>query len=117
MWPITVLETTPFIRAAADCLSDEERRAFIDYVARHPEAGDLIQGTSGAQKVRWARGGGAKSGGVRTIYYDHDYDAPLILLTVYAKNVKDSLTAREKDAIKAANGIVQMKIRQRGILM
>jgi hypothetical protein len=38
-------------------------------------------------------------------------------LTVYAKNVKDSLTAREKDAIKAANGIVQMKIRQRRIVM
>ena len=60
MKPVTVLETTPFIRAAADCLSDEERQAFIDYIARNPEAGDLIQGTGGARKVRWARGGGGK---------------------------------------------------------
>jgi hypothetical protein len=66
MKPVTILETTPFIRAAADCLSDEERQAFIDYIARNPEAGDLIQGT----------------GGARTIYYYHDQDAPLILLTV-----------------------------------
>lgn len=111
MKPVTVLETTPFIRAAADCLSDEERQAFIDYIARNPDAGDLIQGTGGARKVRWARGGGGKSGGVRTIYYYHDQDAPLILLTVYPKSVKDNLTAGEKEAIKTAIGIVQAKIR------
>ena len=60
MKPVAVLETTPFIRAAADCLSDEERQAFIDYIARKPEASDLIQGTGGARKVRWARDGGGK---------------------------------------------------------
>jgi hypothetical protein len=101
MKPVTVLETAPFIRAAADCLFDEERQAFIDYIARKPEAGDLIQGTGGARKVRWARDGGGKSGGVRTIYYYHDEDVPLILLTVYPKNVKDNLTPGEKIAIKS----------------
>jgi hypothetical protein len=111
MKPVTVLETTSFIRAAADCLSDEERQAFIDYIARKPEAGDLIQGTGGARKVRWARDGGGKSGGVRTIYYYHDQDAPLILLTVYPKSVKDNLTSGEKGAIKTAIGIIQAKIR------
>jgi hypothetical protein len=36
MKPVTVLETTPHIRGAVDCLSDEERQAFIDYIARNP---------------------------------------------------------------------------------
>jgi hypothetical protein len=111
MKPVTVLETAPFIRAAADCLSDEQRQAFIDYIARKPEAGDLIQGTGGARKVRWARDGGGKSGGVRTIYYYHDEDVPLILLTVYPKNVKDNLTPSEKSAIKTAIEVIQAKIR------
>jgi hypothetical protein len=111
MKPVTVLETAPFIRAVADCLSDEERQAFIDYIARNPEAGDLIQGTGGARKVRWAREGGGKSGGVRMIYYYHDQDAPLILLTVYPKSVKDNLTAGEKEAIRTAIGVIQTKIR------
>jgi hypothetical protein len=61
--------------------------------------------------VRWARGGGGKSGGVRTIYYYHDQNAPLILLTAYPKSVKDNLTAVEKKAIKTAIWIVQAKIR------
>jgi hypothetical protein len=50
MKSIAVLKTISVIRAAADCLSDEERQAFIDYIARNPEAGDLIQGTGGARK-------------------------------------------------------------------
>jgi hypothetical protein len=61
--------------------------------------------------VRWARDGGGKSAGVRTIYYYHDQDVPLILLTVYPKSVKDNLTAAEKGAIKTAIGVIQAKIR------
>jgi hypothetical protein len=41
MWmrPITVAETTLFIRQAADVWSDEERSTFVDFIARNPEAG------------------------------------------------------------------------------
>lgn len=116
MKPVTVLETRPFVRAAADCLSEDERQAFIDFIARNPLAGDLIQGTGGARKVRWAREGGGKSGGVRTIYYYHDQDAPLILLTIYPKSVKDNLTAGEKEAIKVAIGAIQTRIRDSRVM-
>ena len=112
MKPIVVVETSPFIRHAADCLSSEERQEFIDFIARNPEAGALIEDTGGARKVRWARQGGGKSGGVRTIYYFHDRDAPIFLLTVYPKNVKDTLSARDKGAIRDAIGVIKTKIRQ-----
>lgn len=111
MKPVTVVETQPFIRHAADCLSDEDRKAFIDHIARNPVDGDVIEGTGGARKVRWGREGSGRRGGVRVIYYFYDQDAPIFLLTVYPKNVKDNLSAAEKKAIKGATGIIKEKIR------
>ena len=40
--PVTVAETAVFIRQATSVWSDEERSEFVDFIARHPEAGDLI---------------------------------------------------------------------------
>ena len=113
MKPVTVIETQSFIRAAAGCLSDEDRKAFIDHIARNPEAGDVIEGTGGARKVRWGRDGSGKRGGVRAIYYYHDQDAPIFLLTVYPKNVKDNISVADKKAIRAAIGLIKEKIRDK----
>ncbi len=76
----------------------------IDHIARNPEAGKIIQGTGGARKLRWGRAGGGKSGGVRTIYYYHDSDVPLVLLTIYGKGTKATLSAQEKFAVSEAVG-------------
>ena len=40
--PITVAETLPFLRQAASLWDEDERNAFVDYIARNPEAGDVI---------------------------------------------------------------------------
>jgi hypothetical protein len=66
MWPrpITVAETTVFIRQAADVWTDEERSTFLDFIARNPEAGDVIPESGGVRKVRWSRQGSGKRGGV-----------------------------------------------------
>lgn len=109
--PITVVETSPFLRHVGTLLSDDERAAFIDYIARNPEAGALIEGTGGARKVRWARTGGGKSGGVRTIYYYHDQGAPLFLLTVYGKGDKADLSAGDKAAVAVAIESLKKRIR------
>jgi mRNA-degrading endonuclease RelE of RelBE toxin-antitoxin system len=71
MWtkPLSVAETILFSRQAADVWSDEERSDFVDFIARNPEAGDLIQDTGGVRKVRWSRQGSGKRGGVRVIYF------------------------------------------------
>ena len=65
---ITVAEMPEYIRRVTRLLSQSERGDVIDYVAANPKAGDLIQGTGGVRKLRWARGGRGKSGGVRVIY-------------------------------------------------
>lgn len=57
---ITIAETAPFQRKIAALLSDEERADLIAYLAEHPGAGVLIQGTGGIRKLRWARRGGGE---------------------------------------------------------
>ncbi|MEQ8950383.1 hypothetical protein [Parvibaculum sp.] len=52
--------------------------------------------------MRWAASGRGKRGGARVIYYFHDYEMPLFLLTAYAKNVADDLTAPQKRGIAEA---------------
>ena len=50
-----VVETGSFIAAAkAAGLSDGEVDRIIEYVARRPDAGDVIQGTGGGAKARAA---------------------------------------------------------------
>lgn len=93
---VTVVETEPFIEDAARCLQDDEREELIAYLARNPTVGDLIRGTGGLRKVRWAASGRGKRGGVRVIYYFHSARIPLFLLTAYAKSRKVDITAAER---------------------
>jgi len=80
-------------------LAGDDRRAIIDYLAAHPKAGDLIMGTGGVRKLRWARDGRGKSGGVRVIYYFHSGAMPLYLLTMFAKNERSNLTKAERNEL------------------
>lgn len=50
--PITVVELPLFQRQAAGVWDDAEREAFVDFIARNPEAGDAIPQTGGARKLR-----------------------------------------------------------------
>ncbi len=97
---ITVVETRPFIEDAKRCLQEEEREDFVGYIAQHPTVGNLIPGTGGVRKVRWAAGGRGKSGGVRVIYYFHSDRIPLFLLTVYPKGEKADLTPSERASMR-----------------
>lgn len=97
---VTVAETLEFQRRARTLLSDEERMALIDYVARNPLAGVSIGG--GVRKFRFARGGGGKSGGFRVIhFYCEDETVPIFLITIFAKNEKTNLTKTETETIKS----------------
>src|SRR4029077_5003330 len=99
--PVTVAETGLFMRKATGILPDDGRRAFIDYIARNPEAGDLIPETGGVRKVRWGRQGSGKRGGVRGIYFYYRAAAPLYLLMVYAKARREDLSPDARRAVQA----------------
>ncbi|PVX29021.1 type II toxin-antitoxin system RelE/ParE family toxin [Sphingomonas pokkalii] len=95
----SVVELPEFLRRAKAIMSDDERMALIDYVAANPEAGVSLGG--GLRKVRFAREGGGKSGGYRTIYVFGGTHVPLFLVTVFAKNEKDNLSRTEQAELVA----------------
>lgn len=90
-----------FIRQAAEVWRDDERTAFVDFIAANPEAGDVVPDTGGIRKVRWGRQGGGKRGGVRVIYFYHDTTRPIYLLMIYAKAQREDLDPDEKRRVKA----------------
>ena len=94
--PTTVVEVEPFPSRAAAVWSDEERGAFIDFIAQNPFAGRIIPGTGGVRKVRWSRAGLGKRGGARIIYYFYNLDRPIYLLTAYAEARQRDLTPGQK---------------------
>jgi len=97
---ITVVETRPFQQRVVGRLSDEERLAFIAYIAAHPEAGGIVPATGGVRKVRWGVDSRGKRGGVRVMYYYHNEAMPIFLLDVFAKNEKDDMTPAEKKVMR-----------------
>ena len=96
---ITIAETEPYRKKASKLLSEEERGDLIAYLSLRPTAGDIVQGTNGVRKLRWARSGGGKSGGYRVIYYFHSEIMPLYLLTVFGKNEKSNISDKEKQIL------------------
>jgi hypothetical protein len=47
--------------------------------------------TGGMRKVRWARGGIGKRGGVQVIYYTRSTVGQMVLMTVYTKAATDNI--------------------------
>lgn len=86
----TVAETPIFQRYAADIWTQAERDEFIAWIAVNPEAGDLIKGSGGCRKVRWAASGRGKSGGARVVYFNVS-DETIWLLIAYTKGKFDNL--------------------------
>lgn len=107
--PVTVVETPTFLRQAEAIWDEADRLALVDFIARNPEGGDLIPGTGGVRKVRWARPGGGKRGGARMIYFYHHADAPLYLLLTYAKAKREDMTPDEKKAVAALAAIFKQQ--------
>ena len=95
-------------------MDDEERAELVGYLAYHPAAGVVIQGTGGVRKLRWRLEGRGKRGGARVIYYYHDMEMPLYLLEAYAKNERANLTKGECNELRqAAEQIVESHQRRR----
>lgn len=92
----TIVELPEFIKKSQVLFNEVEAKELISYLAEHPVSGDLMQGTGGVRKLRWARQGRGKSGGARIIYYFHSERIPLYLLTAFGKGEKANLNAAER---------------------
>ena len=104
---ITVVETKAFTASAKGRMKQQDVDDLIDVLAAEPECGDLIQGTGGLRKVRFATDNRGKSGSVRVVYYFYNDTMPVFLLTVFAKNEKDNLSRAERNALAKVAGSIK----------
>jgi hypothetical protein len=94
------VESSLFTEYRPSYLNDEDYRALQVFLIQQPEAGDIIQGTSGLRKLRWNLGSKGKRGGIRIIYYFEIKKGRIYLMTLYAKNEMADLSEKEKKLLK-----------------
>ena len=112
----TVAELYAFRKAAEKAgMSDRDVARLVTFLSRNPDAGDVIEGTGGCRKLRFALESSAKgkSGGVRTITLFSGAEMPVFLLTVFAKGQKVSLSKAERNELKKATGQIVQEYRNR----
>lgn len=71
----TFIESSIFERVLPVYLDDDEYAELQQYLVRNPEAGDIVPGTDGVRKVRWARPGWAAGHLFRSIPAERVLDA------------------------------------------
>ena len=95
-------------------MDDAERAELVGYLACNPIAGDVIPGSGGVRKIRWGLEGRGKRGGARVIYFFHDMEMPLYIMTAYAKNERENVSQDEINTLqKIARALVEMNRNRR----
>ena len=97
------VELPAFERHRADYLDDAAFGALQRALMKDPEAGEIIEGTGGLRKMRFAdaRRGKGKRGGLRVIYYWWGAGMQFWLYTLYDKDEMTDLTPKQRKALKA----------------
>ena len=97
---MTFVETKLFTKLVQEYLSDDEYAALQQWLIVNPAGGDVIPGSGGVRKVRWGVAGRGKRGGIRLIYFVRSRHHEIWMLTLYAKNVSESIRAHVLKKIK-----------------
>jgi hypothetical protein len=107
------VEAPPFTRHISEYLSEDRYRELQARLSENPEAGDLMPGTGGFRKMRWAdaRRGKGRRGGLRIIYYHFASDHQIWLMTLYGKDEASDLTTQQKKALKVS---MERELAERG---
>jgi hypothetical protein len=81
----TFIESSIFERILPVYLDDDEYSELQQLLIQNPGVGELVPGSGGVRKVRWARPGMGKRGGLRIIYFVRYKPNQFWMLTLYAK--------------------------------
>ena len=87
------IETKLFTRLVQQYLTDDEYRKLQVLLMEQPEAGEVVRSSGGVRKLRWRAPGRGKRGGYRVVYLPKVQEGVIWMLTLYPKNVKDSISA------------------------
>jgi mRNA-degrading endonuclease RelE of RelBE toxin-antitoxin system len=96
------IETPLFRRMCEHYLDDEGYAKLQHELNEQPESGAVVPGSGGVRKMRWARPGRGKQGGLRVIYYLRRTQDEIWMLTIYGKNVRENIPAHVLREMKEA---------------
>lgn len=85
------IESVAFSAHLSDYLDDDEYALLQEHLCECPRAGVLVRGSGGVRKLRWARPGAGKSGGVRVCYYFRTEAGQILMLVIYAKSARATI--------------------------
>ncbi|MBA3563314.1 MAG: type II toxin-antitoxin system RelE/ParE family toxin [Gammaproteobacteria bacterium] len=94
------VETPPFERVRENYLDDSQYRLLQAALWARPTLGNVMRGSGGVRKMRWATEHAGKRGGLRVLYYwavRHDH---IVLLTVYHKSEMSDLAPKDIKALR-----------------
>lgn len=105
MMKIKIIPTNQFSKTVDNLLKKRQLLqadfdSFKRDLAEHPEMGDLVTDTGGLRKARLKSASRGKSGGFRVCYYFFMRDSEIFLLTIYPKNVQETLTMQQKRELR-----------------
>lgn len=93
--------------------NDDDLRKLENFMLENLFAGDVIVGTGGLKKLRWALPDTGKSGGVRILTVDFASYKTIILINCYGKREKDTISDQEKAMYKALIKEIEKSLRGR----
>lgn len=75
-------------------MNEKECTEIVNYIAANPEQGDIIKGGGRIRKLRFALGSNnkGKSGGIRIIYFFHNENMPVFLITGFIKSKVENIS-------------------------
>lgn len=87
----TFIELKPFADVREKYLDDEQFMALQQYLISNHGDGDVIPRSGGCQKIRWSAEGRGKRAGIRVIYFLKLPPGTIVLVNLYAKNVRETI--------------------------
>jgi mRNA-degrading endonuclease RelE of RelBE toxin-antitoxin system len=96
------VEAPAFARFRDDYLDDDGFAELQRFLAKNPEAGDMVPGAGGIRKLRWkdSHRGKGRRGGLRVVYYCFLSEEEIWLLTLYSKDEAADLTKGEREQLR-----------------
>ena len=90
--------------------NDEDLAELQQCLIKNPDAGDMMTGTGGLKKLRYAFEGRGKSGSARVCYVDFAAFEKNYLIQVFSKDEKTNLTQKEKNDVKNVIKILKKEV-------
>jgi hypothetical protein len=97
IYPITIAEMAVYSDDADEWFEIEEHERLKEFLALHPESGDVLPGTNGLRILRWPIKYTQNSKRSRLIYYFRDLNMPLYMIALYRAGERLNLNAELRE--------------------